>query len=496
MDGKLPHPLLARFSEFVATRIGLHFSEERWHDLARSTRQAAKELGFNNLEECVEQLLSRPASRTQVEVLASHLTVGETYFFRDRASFDALERYVLPELIRSRQASERRLRIWSAGCCTGEEAYSIAIVLARLIPDLHTWKISILGTDINPRFLSKASRGVYKEWSFRDVPPAIKGAFFRRVRDGFEIEPRVKALVTFAYHNLAEDAYPSLQTNTNAMDIILCRNVLMYFEAARSRQLIRQLTASLIEGGCLFVSSVEAPQVVLPGVAENKFPGAIAFRKTSSPNLPIAGSSGGDPAAGPASAAPAADRCEQPGVNSIGVTAGDPVARDGEAQTEPHPEATELYRQGRYAEAAERLRQMLEPGATDPHAMALLARTCANQGWLLEAAQWCTRAADADKLNPQWRYLLATIFQEQGEFEAAVTALKRALYLDPNHAMAHFALGNLTRRQGKLKESERHFRNAQAALQRVPPQQVLPESEGITAGRLAEIIASTGDVRR
>jgi chemotaxis protein methyltransferase CheR len=497
MDVKLPHSLLARYSEFVAARIGLHFSQERWRDLARATRHAAKDLGFDDMQACVEQLLSHPVSRTQVEILASHLTVGETYFFRDRASFDALELHVLPELIRSRRGGDRRLRIWSAGCCTGEEAYSIAILLTRLIADLDSWQVSILGTDINPRFLSKASRGVYKDWSFRNVPPGIKGSFFHRVKDGFQIAPRIKALATFAYHNLAEDAYPSLGSQTNAMDVILCRNVLMYFKPARSQQLIDHFASSLVEGGWLFVSPIEAPHVLLPQLVEVKFNGAIAYRKGS---------------ASATSRAPLAPRLHPqpiglwtgaPAEAEAGATAQPVVTAERDAQPEEGevsegscPEASELYRRGHYAEAAEQLRRMVELTPTDPNVMALLARTCANLGRLGEAAQWCTRATQADKLNPRWCYLLATIQQEQGELDAAVMALKRALYLDPNYAMGHFALGSLTRRQGRLEESERHFRNAQATLKRLPPQQVLPESEGITAGRLAEIIASTSEASR
>lgn len=516
MDRVLPDALLRRYSEFLAARMGLHFPQERWRDLERGTRHATNDLGFDDMQACVEQLLSRPISRTEVEILASHLTVGETYFFRDRASFDALESRVLPEMIRARRSGARRLRIWSAGCCTGEEAYSIAILLARLIPDLSTWNIAILGTDINPRFLNKAVRGVYKDWSFRDAPAGVKDGFFTRTGEGFEIGPRIKALVTFACHNLAEDAYPSVDTGTNAMDIIFCRNVLMYFEPARGKHVLGHLASCLIEGGWLFVSSVEAPQVLLPRIVEVKFPGVVAYRKdstsvraerrsapiispvtnSSTRTFSISGSPRTDPDTAGRSIAPAPGMHPQQASDSSKAKAEVRACAEVEAREAAHQECDELYQQGRYAEVAEWLREVLETSPTDVRAMALLARTCANQGLLVEAVQWCNRAAEADKLNPQWHYLLATILQEQGGFDAAVAALKRALYLDPNHTMAHFALGNLARKQGKSKECERHFRNAQAALKRYPPQQVLPESEGITAGRLAEIITSAGEVWR
>jgi chemotaxis protein methyltransferase CheR len=520
MDRLLPDPLLARYSEFLAARIGLHYPEERWRDLERATRRAARDLGFDDAQACVEQLLSRPPSRTQIEVLASHLTVGETYFFRDRASFDALQSHVLPELIQRRRASVKRLRIWSAGCCTGEEAYSIAILLARLIPDLEAWNILILATDINPQFLKKASRGVYTHWSFRDVPSEVKERFFQPTKAGLEIAARIKTLVTFEYHNLAEDTCPSLETNTNAMDIIFCRNVVMYFNPARSKQLMSRLVCCLLEGGWLFVSPIETPQVPLPCLAEVKLSGTILYRKGST--LTISGTrllvepTPVEPAAAASSSHPSftvpGSRRIDPSGGELRVAApqiqprhgdapiGPAVETDGaptrEAQVAPDREAVELYRQGRYSDAAERLHRAMELNPTDPGLMGLLARIQANQGSFEQAAHWCNRAVAADKLNPQWCYLLATVLQEQDQLEGAAAALKRAVYLDPNHAMAHFSLGNVTRKQGKLKESERHFRNAQSSLKRVAPEQVLPESEGITAGRLAEIIASTTEVWR
>ena len=196
MDARsaLSAPLLAGVSEFVALRIGLHFPPERWRDIERGITAAASELGFPDVESCARALLSAPLTQAQLEVLASHLTVGETYFFREKKSFEALEEHILPELLRARRGAEQRLRIWSAGCCTGEEPYSVAMLLDRLIPDAEAWNVTILATDINPRFLRKAAEGVYGEWSFRDAPGWIRERYFKARRDRrFEL-----GAVTFA----------------------------------------------------------------------------------------------------------------------------------------------------------------------------------------------------------------------------------------------------------------------------------------------------------
>src|SRR3989304_10126223 len=209
MINTISKQLLSQLSELITPLMGLYFPETRWSDLERGIVPAARELGFADIEAFIKWLRSTPLTKNHVEILANHLTVGETYFFRDKESFQVIENRILPELLRSRQESEKRLRIWSAGCSTGEEPYSIAILLSRMIPDLKDWNITILATDIHPSFLHKASLGVYGDWSFRDTPPGVKERFFKKTRDGrFEIDDHIKRLVDFAYLNLAEGSHP------------------------------------------------------------------------------------------------------------------------------------------------------------------------------------------------------------------------------------------------------------------------------------------------
>lgn len=256
-------------------------TRERWHDLERRLGSAAREFGFKDIEACIQWLMSAPLTKSQIEILASYLTVGETYFFREKKSFEILEEQILPELIHSRQA-ERRLRIWSAGCCTGEEPYSLAILLSKMIFDLKDWNITILATDINPRFLQKATEGVYSEWSFRGTPPWIKEKYFKRTQKGhFEILPPIKEMVMFSHLNLAEDTYPSFLNNTNGLDIIFCRNVLMYFTPECVKKVIKNLYCSLMEGGWLIVSPSEAFNVHFSQFDQSIFLMRFYIRKTA-----------------------------------------------------------------------------------------------------------------------------------------------------------------------------------------------------------------------
>ncbi len=261
MKGKeqaIPTSLLSQAGDFISRRMGLNFPEGRRNDLERALGSAARESGFADPQSYTRWLISSTPARREMEVLASHLTIGETYFFRDKRGSDLLESRVLPEIIAQRKGTGKYLRIWSAGCCTGEEPYSIAILLNRLIRETEEWHVTILGTDINPLFLKTASAAVYREWSFRDTPAWVKGRYFTRTKSGrFELLPEIRKRVLFAYHNLAENTYPSLINGTNAMDVILCRNVLMYLTPDCQAYVVRKLRQCLVEGGWLVVSPSE-----------------------------------------------------------------------------------------------------------------------------------------------------------------------------------------------------------------------------------------------
>jgi chemotaxis protein methyltransferase CheR len=493
---------LARFSEFVADHMGFYFPRERWQDLERSMRSITRAFAFDDIESCVQWLVSSPVTQSRIEILARHLTVGETYFFRERQSFDLLEAHVLPELIARRRATERRLRIWSAGCCTGEEPYSIAILLKRMIPDLDDWQITVLATDINRQFLEKAADGIYGEWSFRGVPTGVRERYFATKPNGrFEIVPEIKRMVTFSYLNLTVDSYPSLLSNTNAMDLIFCRNVLMYFGSERVRRVVHKFHLSLLDGGWLIVSPCETSHVLYRQFVAVNFPDAILYKKDSQQisvgshhrlEVPTQASL--------ESISPLSFRAEPESQIRVVELLKESAALDSPEPKNPQSEAALhskcqlLYEQGSYEQAAEMLSRLVARDSSDGKAASLLARVYANQGKLAEASRCAEQAVAADRMNPFCHMLQATILQEQGAVTEATRALERALYLDPDLVLAHFALGNIARRQEKVLEAARHFNNVRTLLSAYPAEQVLPEFDGMTAGRLIEIICSTAGV--
>jgi chemotaxis protein methyltransferase CheR len=505
-----PDDLWQRVGEFIAQNTGLHFPAERRPDLQRGLAAAATEFGLADGASCANWLLSAPLTRPQLNTLASHLTIGETYFFREPKTFDALAEHILPELLRRRRGRGQRLRLWSAACSTGEEPYSLAILVQQVLTDWRDWDVKILATDINERSLQKAIAGVYGEWSFRESPSGFKARHFTHTPDGrYAIAPEIRNCVSFAHMNLAQDRFPSLPTDAEAMDVIFCRNLLIYFTASHARKLVENLRCALAEGGWLAVSPSECSQALFSRFAAVNFPGSILYRKGEveerSPTGPPSSGAiteGAAPVSGTVTqcAAPASDtiaECAAPALDaspsSTPAVAAEPSQSCAQAES--------LFAQCRYAEAAGALLALFAQGAAQTPAafshtahglrvFSLLTRALANLGQHADALAWGERWVAADKTDAVAHYVHAMVLQEMGEREAARGSLHRAVYLQPDFALAHFALGNLARAGARTAEANKHFANALHVLRGSPRDAPLPESDGMTAGRLAEIIVS------
>lgn len=450
---RLPEEVLRQGRAIIERRLGLDFSEVRRQDFERGLARALRTARTSEPEEFLAWLGLLPANDPEWRRLAAHLTVGETYFFRDRACFEALERQILPDLIASRRAAGiRRLRLWSAACATGEEPYSLAILLDRLLPDRADWAVTILATDINGYALEAARRGVFREWSFRETPGAIRQRYFKgKGAEVFELDPEIRRMVSFAPLNLAGDGYPALVTNTAAVDVLLCRNVLMYFTREAQRATAERLRGALAPGGWLAVSAAEASADVFRPLEQVNLD-AIFYRKAP-------GGSTAPPARPAAQAVSSGLRPEPLSLDPLAVAPPAPptAPRSAEARTAPD-RAAQLAR----------------------------ARELADHGELEPARTLCQALLAGDRLDPETHLLLAEICQEQGETAAAMETLRRALYLAPDSAPAHFLMGRLLFQQGERRRARRAMETVVGLLASVQRDEVLGGSDGLTAGRLLE----------
>lgn len=504
MPEHISKDLILALSKLVEERLGLCFPAERLGEFERKIHTIASQNGASCPQDYVMKLLSSTWRQTEIELLVKQLTVGETYFFRDKTAFEALRTTVLPELIAARRVQDRRLRIWSAGCCTGEEAYSIAILLTQLIPDWKEWNLTVLGTDINPQFLQRATAGIYSQWSFREWPDGRSRYLVPLGGGKHELRAEFRQIVSFAPLNLAEDSYPSPSNNTNAMDLILCRNVLMYFSSAQIMKVATKLERSLVTGGWLLVSGSELSHESFAEFVPVNFPGAMFYRKEDRSEHTFA-----------IPATPALNLSEIPAFTASEFrppwpfTAASPDAVDRSIKDVAEPpdsaveergeqnlldEAVRTYDGGRYPESAQKCELWLAQQPNDVHAHRLLVRAYANQGAFEEALRSCERALSRFPLDQALHYLLALVLQEQGALDKAAASLRRALYIDPKFALAQFALSMIRHRQGRPRDASRHRRNALHLLHSHSDNEVIPESEGMTAARLAEVICRTEEI--
>jgi chemotaxis protein methyltransferase CheR len=506
MTRKIQDAELSRLNELVARHLGLHFPRERWPDLERGLCGAAEECGNHDTESYLQRLLSSVWTQEQLEILAAHLTIGETYFFREMRSLEIFQERIVPELIRARATQSRQIKIWSAGCATGEEPYSIAIVLSKWMAGLKRCDIEILATDINTRSLHKASEGIYSSWSFRGTPPWVRRTCFETAaNDRCAINSALKKMVRFAPLNLTDDHYAPLSNCTGGLDVIFCRNVLMYFTPMGMRKVIRQLYRYLAPDGWLIVSPTETSQELFSEFATVNLGDVTLYRKS--------------PACSPAALAfPAGDVArssiplpEWTSQTTVPLRNSDcRIIRKSPDQESPDKEADSvsaglpnvsygevlgLYEQGCYEAAGQMAAVLLSQNGRDAQTMLLLARIYANQGKLAEALAWCDNSISADKMAARAHYLRATILQEQSSMAEALLALRRAVYAEPQFVLGHFALGNLTLKHGRPKESQKHFENVLLLLARYGPEDIVPESDGLPAGRLIEMAVTLSTLK-
>ncbi|CAO3453770.1 CheR family methyltransferase [Azospirillum largimobile] len=382
--------------------------------------------------------------------LINELAVGETFFFRYIEQFDALRAVAIPECIRRNQAT-RLLRIWSAGCSIGPEAYTMEILLKQHFAEqLEGWQVHIVGTDINGAFLEQARRGTYGDWAVRGLSPETLEACFDRQDKLWSVKPKYRQWTSFMPFNLVEGSIPSYPHGIGHFDIILCRNVMIYFDEATRHRLLANLHDALSDAGWLVVGHAEAGPQMNELFIPVSVPGATLYRKQ------------GD------RAAPA------------------PVATPGPSPVAPAPMPAVKPRRAAAAKPATKAASKAPSRAPSRAATPPAAPTPPDQSEtnerssLLEA---CLARVEANRMDPAAHYQLGLVEEELGVGDP-VAAFKRALYLDPRFVLADYHLALAYWRRGRLVPAQRHFRNAREALESLADDVAVTEGGGLTVQEL------------
>ena len=256
---------IEQFRTIVTGHLGLQYEDGKLDYLADVIRQRMQSEGHARIESCsayLGHLNASPKGSAEWRALAEQLTVNETFFFRNPDNFLALAEIVLPERIRAK-AQTKQLRILSAGCSSGDEPYSLAIMVREALPDLDAWDVKIIGIDINPAILLKATKARYSEWSLRGTSEDVRRRYFRADGADFLLAPEIQKMVSFEERNLVDE--DPLFWESLACDLVFCRNVLMYFTPETARGVVRRIGRALLPRGFLFLGHAETLRGITPG---------------------------------------------------------------------------------------------------------------------------------------------------------------------------------------------------------------------------------------
>ncbi|MDD5366099.1 MAG: hypothetical protein PHR30_12225 [Gallionellaceae bacterium] len=417
--------------DLIASRTGLLVREES--DNALLTRLIAERvhaLSLSGAEQYCQFLASDQDIRHEQEALVTLLTAGETYFFRDSGQHALLQETILPELLDRRKAL-RSLRIWCAACSTGEEVYSLAILLDELLADQSRWDILILGTDINHSAIERARIGRYSEWSFRNTTDERRQRFFARQQNTWVLNEAIRNRVTFFPGDLMADAFPAAPY-FHDMDLILCRNIFIYMVPQAVSHIADKLTETLTEGGILITGHGELYAHHLGKLRTRVYPESILYQKVSTPYQA--------PAAPPPT--------EMPRPVAVAQPLAAPVLPKVVQAAAPAPAA----KSPRETAASEMLR----------------AWQCANQGQQEKAEKICRELVAKDPLFADPHYLLALLAQERGDFETEKASIKKVIYLDSSFIAAYLDLGDLYIREGDAARARKMRITARDLLKGLP----------------------------
>jgi chemotaxis protein methyltransferase CheR len=461
-----------RFRAFVANRLGLQFEDARMAWLADVLRRRLDTHG--QPAELYLARLQGEAPRTELGALAQELTVAETYFFRNIDQFHALREHVLPQR-RHTCGAHHCMRILSAGCASGEEAYSIAMTLRELSSDAAR-NASIRAVDLNPAVLDKARAGRYTAWALRETPPALQQRWFRPDGRDLVLDDTIRGAVTFEERNLAEDDAELWPPGT--YDLVFCRNVLMYFTPQVAQAVVARIARALAPGGTLFLGHAETLRGLSQDFHLRHTHGTFYYQRKDAvepapaPALPEAGAPS---VAGPALAA--AVEGSDSWVEAIDKAA-ERIRALTDRQTSPGTaaapavprwhlgQALDLFRQERFADALGLVRTLPAEAARDPDVLLLHAVLLAHSGQFASAEEACHRLLAIDELNAGAHYVLALCREGAGDRRGAADRDQLAIYLDPAFAMPRMHLGLLARRAGDRETVRRELGEALVLLQR------------------------------
>jgi chemotaxis protein methyltransferase CheR len=486
------------FQELLIETSGLQFEESRRQALHLALWQRLQHRGHDSYREYYNLLKFHPEGRHEIRELLDLITIGETYFFRNKAQFDVLMRFVLPEIIQRKVDSwDKCIRVWSAGCSGGDETYSIAIAMMEVVPSYKEWNISILGTDINRNALASAKETIYGQKHIGHLPKEYLDKYFKARGSTYILEPNVRELVQFEYHNLAKD--PFIHAKMQNVDILFCRNVTIYFDGQTTQRVIENFHNCLAPEGYLFLGHTETLWQITKKYERVEFPQTFIYKKRLSLVQ--------EEAMKPFMAVPEITLKDLTSIKERDTdkrifleelrsglqekTEPPKQVEDSTLRVEKPPDVKEKV-ESAYKGASLCLREIKDQVALSSannivaqdknHIRTSLteATILANEAKYKEAAEILAKIIEVDNLSVEAYYLLGVLSYKSSDLKEAETQFRKVIYVDPDSVLAYFNLGNMYLYQRKFSEATREFRNAIRLLEKRPKDEQVRFCEDFT----------------
>ena len=492
----IPVELRRRFKDLMTGRSGLYFKDYDLRDLENALLYRMHERKIDSPITYYNLLMASEEKEDEFRELLNDLTVNHTYFFRNEPQFKVFKERILPEVIArktDRMVKDPRgidekpsLRVWSAGCSTGEEAYSIAIAMREAIPDLKKWNIQIIATDASTSALEAARKGIYGRNSMRLVSQEKKDLYFiDKGGDGrnaeYELRDVIKDMVRFDYFNLMEENY------LMGFDIIFCRNVTIYFEIETTARVMDKICHSLDDDGYLFIGSSESLQFISNKFKMLDWEDAIYYRKCKDKEVLSELKVDVPPRVEVDRVLEEISRKElEAQLKECTITEIQSAKNIDEllAEVIKHMHIKKYYVALDLIEKAHKMnRDAVEPYYLEAEVLSSLAR--------FEEAK--DRLKTALKLNPLFapaHYLYGSLFSEEGKVEEAKKSFKKALYLNKDFTLARFGLANIYKNEGKPHEAIREYRSTLNILSKNALEDIIAYSGGFSAMAVAGVCRS------
>lgn len=407
------------------------------------------------------------------------LTSAESSFFRDKGQIELLHNHILPELI-ERKAGQRQIRLWSAGCSTGQEPYTLAMLLDHLLPQHRSWRITIMGTDINDDSLLRATQGIYSHWTLRGVDQSMLERYFSQDRNGWRLSAGIMDMVQFRKVDLLEDSLPDRAAGLSDMDLILCRNLFIYYDSKQVAAMVEKLGRCLNQDGYLLTGHAEVPADCQHGLNARIFPESVIYQRTGR-------------------ATPQAEKTQHiiapapqppPRIKKPATPTSAPPTQASKSSVDRseamHARAETYFMQGAYLQARNAAQSILAEKANDIEAAMIAANACANMGQHEDAERFCRQAADINPMRAEPYYLMAQLSQAHHDFARTRQLLNKVIYLSPGFAPAYLELASVYEREGSAAMARKMRSSALEILEGMPPDTTIAEYETISVKQLLE----------